>query len=428
MPMPGTLTVAERIVLHLSQQQKFKDSYDVPFDVSQDGIAQALLISRAHAAVELKKLKESGEVHERLAHIKKGKNKRKVYFLTTTGEEKAEKIRGFAEERGIDVGPCVDVRRARGSEVWRSLSEDNKKVLAAASVFRIPFKREALPETSVPLLPVDRNGYVDLPSELKVEVQAILTKEQAKSLHSFAADYWLKEGDYRERLFHLLEAGRSREAEMLVAGKGAQLLKEADEDLLEDLSRLQISERYGFRTVPVQAECARLVKDYDYCTQLCEELISSKDQKERYEGLLIKGKALRDMGRLDEALSVLGKAKSLAEVDTDSRLEVEIAEVLIGQGRHEEGLLAIRSLSFADGSGDPELLERACLLMAKAHLGTGNADDAIRYASKSLAMTQSPDKRPWYEVLALAYERIGLKDKAKEFEAKAHPPKKWGEA
>jgi tetratricopeptide (TPR) repeat protein len=428
MPMPGTLTVAERIILHLSQQQKFKDSYDVPFDVSQDGIAQALLISRAHAAVELKKLKESGEVHERLAHIKKGKNKRKVYFLTTTGMEKAEKIRGFAEERGIDVGPCVDVRRARGSEVWRSLSEDNKKVLAAASVFRIPFKREALPETSVPLLPVDRNGCVDLPSELRAEVQAMMTSEQAKSMHSFAADYWLKERDYRERLFHLLEAGRSREAEMLVAGKGAQLLKDADEDLLEDLSRLPISERYAFRIVLVQAECGRLVKDYDYCLQLCEELLSSKDQKERYEGLLVKGKALRDMERLDEALSVLSSVKSLATVDPDSRLEVEIAEVLIGQGRHEEGLLAIRSLSFADGSGDPELLERACLLMAKAHLGTGNADDAIRYASKSLAMTQSSDKRPWYEVLALAYERIGLGDKAKEFEAKAHPPKKWGEA
>ncbi|MDD1748221.1 MAG: hypothetical protein LUQ16_10710 [Methanomassiliicoccales archaeon] len=426
--MPGTLTVAERIILHLSQQQKFKDSYDVPFDVSQDGIAQALLISRAHAAVELKKLKECSEVNERLAHIKKGKNKRKVYFLTTTGEEKAEKIRGFAEERGIDVGPCVDVRRARGSEVWRTLSEDNKKVLAAASVFRIPFKRGVLPETSVPLLPVDRNGYVDLPSELRAEVQAMITGEQAKSLHSFAADYWLKEEDYRERLFHLLEAGRSREAEMLVAGKGAQLLKEADEDLLEDLSRLQISERYAFRTVPVQAECARLVKDYDYCLQLCEELISSKDQRERHEGLLVKGKALRDMGRLDEALSVLSSAKSLAAVDTDSRLEVEIAEVLIGQGRHEEGLTAIRSLSFADGSGDPELLERACLLMAKAYLGTGNADDAIRYASKSLAMTQSSDKQPWYEVLAQAYERIGLRDKAKEFEAKAHPPKKWGEA
>jgi tetratricopeptide (TPR) repeat protein len=428
MPMPGTLTVAERITLHLSQHQKFKDSYDVPFDVSQDGIAQALLISRAHAAVELKKLKESGEVQERLAHIKRGKNKRKVYFLTTTGEEKAEKIRRFAEDRGIDVGPCVDVRRARGPEVWRSLSEDNRKVLASASVFRIPFKRAALPETSVPLLPVDRNGYVDLPPELRSEVQAMLTDEQARSLHSYAADYWLKEGDYRERLFHLLEAGRSREAEMLVAGKGAQLLKVADEDLLEDLSRLPTSERYRIKIAPVQAECARSVKDYDYCLQLCEEMISVKDQKERYEGLLVKGKALRDMGRLDEALSVLRSTNSLTDVEPDSRLEVEIAEVLIAQCRYDEGLKAIRSLPIAGGSDDPELVERTCLLMAKAYLGIGNDDDAIRYASKSLAMTRTSEKGPWYEVLAQAYERIGLQDKAKEFEAKAHPPKKWGEA
>ena len=47
MAMPGNLTVAERIVLQLLQHQKLIDSYDVPLDVSQDGIASALCISRA---------------------------------------------------------------------------------------------------------------------------------------------------------------------------------------------------------------------------------------------------------------------------------------------------------------------------------------------------------------------------------------------
>ena len=50
--MPGTLTVGERIILHLGQYSKYLDSYDAPLDVSQDGIAAALRISRAHAAIE----------------------------------------------------------------------------------------------------------------------------------------------------------------------------------------------------------------------------------------------------------------------------------------------------------------------------------------------------------------------------------------
>ena len=428
MPMPGTLTVAERILLHISQHQKLKDCYDVPFDVSQDGIAQALLISRAHAAVELKKLKESGEVQERLAHIKKGKNKRKVYFLTTAGEEKSAKIRRFAEERGIDVGPCVDMRRARGPEVWKSLSEDNRKVLAAASVYRKPFRRAALPETSVPLLPVDRTGYVDLPLELRSEVRGMLSREQLRTLHSSAADYWLKEGDYRERLYHLLEAGRMREAEMLVAGKGATLLKAADQDLLEDLSRLNPSRRYVARIRPVQAECARMTKDFDYSLALCGEMNLSPDMKERFEGLLIKGRALRDMGRTDEALTALKSAKSLGLHLQGYCLECEMADVLIAQGKYEEALSTLKSMPRLGGMEDPETVERACLLIAKAYLGNDDPEDAIRYASKSLAMTRSPDKRPWFEVLAQAYARIGLKEKAKEFEIKANPPKRWGEA
>ncbi len=425
--MPGTLTVAERILLHISQQQRFKDSYDVPFDVSQDGIAQALLISRAHAAVELKKLRETGEVEERLAHIKKGKNKRKVYFLTSAGEEKSAKIRRFAEEQGIDVGPSVDVRKARGPDVWRTLSQENRTVLAAASVYRRPFKRSALPETSVPLLPVDRDGYVDLPKELRSEVQAMLSREQLRTYHSSAADYWLNEGGYKERLYHLIESGRLREAEMLVASKGALLIKEADQGLLADLSRMTLTAKYLADIWPLQAECGRLVKEYDYCLEVCEEMTSSGNVKMAFMGQIIKARALRDLGRTEDALAALSSAGSTGMRVQGYCLECERADVLILQGRCDEALEELRSMPRIDGAEDPEVAERSCLLMAKAYLGTGKSEDAVRYASKSMAMTRSSDRRPWYEVLATGYERLGMEEKAKEFEAKAHPPKKWGE-
>jgi len=84
--MGGTLTVSERILYHLSNYVKYEDKFEVPFDVTQDGISQAISISRAHAAIELKKLKSAGTIEERLSHVKKGKSRRKAYSLTVAGK------------------------------------------------------------------------------------------------------------------------------------------------------------------------------------------------------------------------------------------------------------------------------------------------------------------------------------------------------
>jgi hypothetical protein len=90
--LAGILTVSERIQFHLNNYLKFEDKYEVPFDVTQDGISQACAISRAHAAIELKKLKASGVILEKLSHVRKGKARRKTYFLTFEGKARAAKV------------------------------------------------------------------------------------------------------------------------------------------------------------------------------------------------------------------------------------------------------------------------------------------------------------------------------------------------
>ncbi len=50
-----------------------------PFEATQDGIAQALGISRAHAALELKRLLARGLAEVTHAHVRDGKLVRKVY-------------------------------------------------------------------------------------------------------------------------------------------------------------------------------------------------------------------------------------------------------------------------------------------------------------------------------------------------------------
>ena len=178
--MAASLTVGERIIFHLSQYTKYHDSYDVPIDISQDGIAAALRISRAHAALELKKLKDSKDVAERLSHIKKGRTKRKAYFLTPQGEKKAKEIMQYADVNAIDLTPFQDIRKCKGPELWDALDDKFKPVVAMSCVFRKPFRREVLPDIATSLLPVDERGMVDLPLELKEYVVSVTDPEKLK--------------------------------------------------------------------------------------------------------------------------------------------------------------------------------------------------------------------------------------------------------
>ena len=107
--MAGDLTVSERILYHLSNYVKHEDKYESPFDVTQDGISQACSISRAHAAIELKKLKAAGIVDERLAHVRRGKTRRKVYFLTFAGKSKSADVLQYIKDNSIPPG--VDASR-----------------------------------------------------------------------------------------------------------------------------------------------------------------------------------------------------------------------------------------------------------------------------------------------------------------------------
>ncbi len=427
--MASAITVGERIVLHLVQYQKLIDNYDVPIDISQDGIAASLRISRAHAAIELKKLRGSGEVVEKLAHIKRGKTKRKVYFLSPTGEQKAARIRQYASSEGIDIGPLIDIRRCKAQELWQTLSSDSKIILASACVFRKPFRREALPSTTTSLLPVDRFGMVDIPAELRRSVLKLVPSSEIKAYHSRAADYWLSENDYGERLYHLIYAGRLKEAEILIAHKDVLVLSSMDRGLLEAMLMIRSpSEQYRGKVRRAQAEACLLLDDLDSCFRICTEMESSTDASERMIGLLIRGRGLRKKELLQESLDALLKAKAIGLKMESATLECEIAHTLMLMGLNEESISVLVKLAKQERSSDPELIERIYYLLGRNYLLVKNGSEALHYLSKSLAITKEKDRKPWYQGMAEAYGLIGNPEKLREYDMKANPPKGWGEA
>lgn len=87
------LTAGEKVLLHLYEYTKYVDHFEVPFAVTQDGIAEAIGILRSHVPRTIKNLMDKGYVEEKLAHVIGSERRRKVYFLTTPGIAHAKKIR-----------------------------------------------------------------------------------------------------------------------------------------------------------------------------------------------------------------------------------------------------------------------------------------------------------------------------------------------
>lgn len=423
--MPGTLTVGERIILHLAQYSKYLDSYDAPLDISQDGIAAALRISRAHAALELKKLKDSKEVSEKLSHIKKGRTKRKVYFLTTMGEQKARDIKEYANENEIDLTPLQDIRKCRGPELWNTLDDKFKPVVAMSCVFRKPFRREVLPDIATSLLPMDERGMVDLPHQLKEYVVSVTHPEKLKDYHNFAADYWLHWDDLKEVLYHLVCAKRFADAEILVFHHAKELLLAPDDDLLDAVSNIRdVARGYSSIVHYVQAETARQVGKHEYCLIITKFMEAASIPSERFDGYMIEGMLHLDCKDYANAYKAFIRARGVYDEHINISLECSIAEALIRNEDYHEPREILRKL-FNRGFEKPEDEARAYFLMGHIALKTGDDDEALRMfsLSRNAMKTKQTDL---YNKISDMYYNIGNRDKSLEYALKANALKLTG--
>lgn len=88
-------TVKEKILLHLRGYEDYIKKKSVPEDISQEGIADALNVSKGHVSKVIHRMKNSDKIlfKEKVRHIDGLKRKRKVYFLTSKGFKKSEEIK-----------------------------------------------------------------------------------------------------------------------------------------------------------------------------------------------------------------------------------------------------------------------------------------------------------------------------------------------
>ncbi len=86
------LSSEERILVHLLPYHSYVNDMAVPFEITQKGIADAIGVKLTHISRLLSALSEKGLVEFRKAHVQGMQKKVKVYFLTSDGMERAEKI------------------------------------------------------------------------------------------------------------------------------------------------------------------------------------------------------------------------------------------------------------------------------------------------------------------------------------------------
>ena len=190
--------VQERIFLHLSDYVDHTDKVEVPFALSQMGIANAVSIARSNVPRAISGMKEAGHLVERQAHVTGVSRKRKAYFLTDEGAKVAD-------------------------EIWSRISENKVRVIHSDGRSESSTLAQAIESSELPLRNVymlrymDDSGTIDLSGLSSELVERDLSKHIEKQLVSYLNDL------PRTRRFY----GREKELDVmakLLEAKSASIL------------------------------------------------------------------------------------------------------------------------------------------------------------------------------------------------------------
>ena len=126
-PNPSTISIPvdKRILLHIMEYSKFDNEFEVPFAISQEGIARAIGIRRDNIPRAVKDLKNEGLVIERVARVTGVYRKRKVYFLTDQGFEYIREMRAKILATEVMIKDKGELKPVKLSEIKTKIKNSN---------------------------------------------------------------------------------------------------------------------------------------------------------------------------------------------------------------------------------------------------------------------------------------------------------------
>lgn len=354
------------------------EMFNIPFDLTQDGIASVLGISRAHASLELKKLKESGKVDDWLAHIRGAGSKRKAYYLLPDGFAEAEMLKQRFESSGIVIEALLDMKRCDPGVMWESLSAKDKETFGLACVFRVPIPRKTLPETNTGVIPADFYGMTCISDNVREKYLSMADPEKAKVWHSRAADWWMdNDDDDQERFYHLVKAGRNTEACKLAVRCAEEFLENPNEDLLEIMKEMTIIPKYTESLYGIRARVALDCSDVGdalICADILADFLTTDADVIRAEATMISG----------DPAKAFEMANAMFNESPSSKVALIAAKCLFKMKRYSEASEFLNSsCNVLSDHNDASRIDEIMFLRAGIAYELGKIDEALSYLSKA---------------------------------------------
>jgi tetratricopeptide (TPR) repeat protein len=245
-----------------------------------------------------------------------------------------------------------------------------------------------------------------------------MTEEEKARWHSVAADYYLKADNPQERLFHLIRAKRTLEAEMLMARRGDELLGDGNvQRLWEAISSFEPSkQKYSHAVHLLKAKAASLVGRYDDAGRLLELIVGEGEGRLRAEALVEMGKIRSKLGDLREASRLfseaLEEAKDLPGARSKALRGLGVVESKLGNYAKAQGLLE-RSATDALAAMDSKGMLLAHMELGNVFIGRGKYADAIDHFSKCAAGFGPVELTNVYINMGIACAFLGRQDEAR---------------
>lgn len=309
-----TITFHDKALAHLNRFRHIRQDieYGAPFEITQDGIAVSLGITRSHASIILKRMAEKGEVEWGESTVKKSNSskKRKVYFLTEIGKGVYEQMKENMASDGIAVDELKMVLNQAAYDDIKRVAGEKMDMIGMMCVIRFAILKKDV-DTNQPLIGFSRTGEAFVVGRIKDSILSGCSDEEFRRWHSVAAD-WCIDHDLpmSERLYHLVQSNRDREAELIIASNRYQLIDTCGKDLLMTVNELAMR-RDDADIFNIAVRMALDLDDLQTARRLSERLIRLDVHLGRtaLSELSLKEK------RLDEALD-LARGNYLGDVDS----------------------------------------------------------------------------------------------------------------
>lgn len=126
-------TIKEKILLHLYEYKNYRHEMIVPYELCIPGISKILNLKQNVIRMEISQMKKRGEnlIEEDIKHVRGVAKKRKVYFLTSKGYERAREIRerimNMNTKVVLDNGRIIDIKL---KEIGKHIHYKNPLIVA----------------------------------------------------------------------------------------------------------------------------------------------------------------------------------------------------------------------------------------------------------------------------------------------------------